>query len=72
MTPNIKYIQEKAGLFNRENLDLRVKYVMALRDVIGRRCPKNKVGNPVVSDIDVILGVSDEEHLEVLTKLKLV
>lgn len=40
----------------------RVKYVNALRSVVARRMPKNKMGWPVVSDVDLLLA--DEWEVE--------
>jgi len=59
--------KETLGINDRNNLDIRVKWVGALRDVVSRRCPHNKLGTPVVSDLD-ILCASAEEHAEALLK----
>jgi hypothetical protein len=59
--------KETLGINDRNNLDIRVKWVGALRDVVSRRCPLNKLGTPVVSDLD-ILCASAEEHAEALLK----
>lgn len=40
-------------------------YLSNLHDIVARRCPKNKVGAPVVSDYDKINATFDE-HLEAL------
>ncbi len=40
-------------------------YLTNLHDIVARRCPKNKVGAPVVSDYDKINATFDE-HLEAL------
>jgi len=59
--------KETLGINDRNNLDIRVKWVGALRDVVSRRCPLNKLGTPVVSDLD-ILCASAEEHAEALLR----
>lgn len=38
----------------------RVKFLSALRDVVGRRCARNKIGTPLVSDYDMIWSSDDE------------
>jgi len=40
-------------------------YLTNLHDIVARRCPKNKVGAPIVSDYDKI-NASFDEHLEAL------
>lgn len=40
-------------------------YLSNLHDIVARRCPRNKVGAPVVSDYDKISATFDE-HLEAL------
>lgn len=57
------------GLLDRDNLKLRVKWVNTLREIVARRCPRNKVGSPIVSDTDVILATA-EEHEEALNKVR--
>jgi hypothetical protein len=48
------------GLHDRDKLDLRVKWVANLRTVVSRRCPVNKVGSPIVSDLDLLASSSRE------------
>lgn len=60
---------DELGLRDRDNLKLRVKWVNTLRDIVARRCPRNKVGSPIVSDTDVILATA-EEHEEALNKIR--
>lgn len=48
-------------------LEQRVRFLAALRDIVGRRAPVNKVGTPLVSDFDLI-AASDEEIQEALGK----
>lgn len=43
-------------------LDKRVKYVNALRKAVAHRCPKNKLGAPLVSDFDLLCA--DEEEIK--------
>ena len=40
-------------------------YLTNLHDIVARRCPRNKVGAPIVSDYDKINATFDE-HLEAL------
>jgi len=40
-------------------------YLTNLHEIVARRCPKNKVGAPIVSDYDKI-NASFDEHLEAL------
>jgi hypothetical protein len=56
------------GLTDPKNLDLRVKWVANLRLVVGRRCPKNKVGAPLISDIDLLTSDDPIEHCEALLR----
>ena len=57
----------KLGLHDTDNLELRVKWINALRMVVSRRCPKNNSGTPIVSDID-LLNASEEERCEALVR----
>lgn len=41
---------------------MRVKWVNKLRDIVARRMPKNKMGWPVVSDVDLLLATEDERE----------
>lgn len=50
----------EAGLHDTTNHLVRVKWVAALRDAVSHRCPKNKLGQPVVSDIDILVASLDE------------
>ena len=50
-------------------VDLKVRYLNALREIVGARCPKNKAGSPLVSDYD-LLDASEEEQLLALEKVK--
>lgn len=53
------YAAEKyIGLHDRNNLELRVKWVGILRDLVAPFCPLNKVGTSVVSDIDILTADS--------------
>lgn len=56
---------EKAlGLHDRANLALRVKW-----KAVAPRCPKNRLGTPLISDVDVALATLSE-RVQALTKLK--
>lgn len=35
---------------------MRVKWVNKLREIVSRRMPKNKMGWPVVTDVDLLLA----------------
>lgn len=50
------------GLYDPTNLDARVKWVACFREVVSIRCPRNKMGTPVVSDLD-LLQASARERL---------
>lgn len=41
---------------------MRVKWVNKLRDIVARRMPKNKMGWPVVSDVDLLLATDSERE----------
>jgi len=47
----------------------RVAFLAALRDVVARRCPRNKVGTPLVSDYDMIWS-DDVERAEAWEKAR--
>ncbi len=61
--------EESIGLLCKSNVALRVKWVNALRAIVGATMPKNKSGVSLVSDIDLILA-SDEHRLAALDKIK--
>ena len=65
----IREQEEAAGLLDKANIALRVKWVNALRAIVGSTMPKNKSGVSLVSDIDLILA-SDEQRLMALEKIK--
>ena len=44
---------------------LKVRYLNTLRDIVARKCPKNKMGSPLVSDYDLL----DAEPLEICEAL---
>jgi hypothetical protein len=50
--------EHRLGLHDRSNTRLRVQWVNYLHDLLGAQpdCPVNKVGTPVVSDIDKLLA----------------
>lgn len=45
----------------RDDLNLRVRYLSALRRIVGEHCEKNKIGVPIVSDFD-LLDAEPYEH----------
>ncbi len=52
--------EKNLGLHDRINFELRGKWAMALRAAVAPRCPLNKVGTPVVSDVDILLATLSE------------
>ena len=66
---NVREQEEALGLLDRTNTALRVKWVNALRAIVGAEMPKNKSGVSLVSDIDLILA-SDDQRLMALEKIK--
>jgi hypothetical protein len=69
LSNTIRPKEEAAGLLDKANIALRVKWVNALRAIVGLTMPKNKSGVSLVSDIDLILA-SDEQRLQALEKIK--
>jgi hypothetical protein len=65
---DIREVEELAGLHLRTNLELRVKWVNTLRDIVGRSCPKNKSGTALVSDVDLLMA-SPTQRVEALLKI---
>lgn len=51
---DIQIAEQGVGLLDKNNLQLRVRWVNALRTIVGSSMPKNKSGCPLVSDIDLI------------------
>lgn len=51
-----------AGLGDRENPALRVRWVSILRAIVAEGCPKNRVGAALVSDIDLLLATAEQRH----------
>ena len=64
----IREQEAAAGLLDKENLALRVKWVNALRAIVGSTMPKNKSGVSLVSDIDLILA-TDDQRIAALAKI---
>ena len=58
-----------AGLHDRSNHAVRVKWINALRKIVGERSPKNLSGVPLVSDVDLLLA-SDVERWQALSAIK--
>lgn len=50
----------RAGLHNEENLALRVKWAENLHAILAQRCPRNKAGTPLISDIHKMLASASE------------
>lgn len=53
--------------------ELRIRWVNTLRDVVGRTCTRrNKLGKPLVSDIDLLFATPEQlaETLVLTLKLK--
>lgn len=50
----------------------RVKWSNTLRAIVARRMPRNKLGVPMVSDVDLLLATEEEreEALEITFKKK--
>ena len=60
-------LQEQIGLMNKDDNKLRVKWINTLRGIVSRRMPKNKMGWPICSDVDVILATNEELAESILT-----
>jgi hypothetical protein len=52
--------EDDAGLNDRSNSELRVKWINTLRKIVGERVPKNASGVPLVSDVDLLLATEAE------------
>jgi hypothetical protein len=65
----IDQLHRDAGLMERENHLIRIKWSNSLRKIVGRRCPMNRVGASLVSDIDIALA-TESERLEALEAIK--
>ena len=65
----IDQLHRDAGLMERENHLIRIKWSNSLRKIVGRRCPTNKAGASLVSDIDIALA-TESERLEALKAIK--
>jgi hypothetical protein len=51
------------GLHDPANLDARVKWVACLREAVAPRCPKNKMGTAIISDINLLQATARERLL---------
>jgi hypothetical protein len=60
--------EREMGLHNRDNVVIRVKWVNALREIVSRTVPTNKVGTPMISDVD-LLCATPEERAEAYRKV---
>ena len=61
--------EKDAGLHDRSNCAIRVKWVNALRKIVGERTPKNLSGVPLVSDVDLLLA-TEVERWRALSAIK--
>jgi hypothetical protein len=59
----ILFAEQTCGLHDPENLDARVKWVAGFREVVAPRCPKNKMGTAIISDIDLLQASARERLL---------
>jgi hypothetical protein len=68
----LQHAEKMIGLHDRANVELRGNWAMALRKAVAPRCPVNKVGTPVVSDVDILLATLSErtQALQEVTKLQ--
>ena len=48
------------GIADNANVATRVKFINALREIVGRRAPRNAMGTPLVSDVDLMCAGLDE------------
>ena len=48
-------------------LELRIKWINNLRDIVSLRMPKNKVGSPITNDVDLHFATC-EENIDALLK----
>lgn len=64
--------EDSAGLTNRENSAERVKWINCLRPIVARTCPVNKMGSPLVSDIDLLMATPEQRQEAILKYLKLI
>ena len=60
---SVFYAEQLLGLHNPANLDARVKWVAGFREVVAPRCPKNKMGTAVISDLDLLQASARERLL---------
>ncbi len=58
------------GIHDPANLDIRVKYINTLREIVGRRMPKNKSGSPLTSDVDLLMAENEEIREALLRTIK--
>lgn len=63
--------EKRVGLHDKANLELRIDWVNALREIVGRRMPTNKLGKPVTSDIDLLMAETSERIEALLVAKKL-
>lgn len=66
---NLAELEQAAGLHDRTNVELRVRWVNKLRQLVGQTMPKNASGAALVSDIDLLLAGSSfrQQALQFIT-----
>lgn len=70
MIEQLRQEEIAAGLHDKMNIALRVRWVNKLRQLVGATLPKNAGGVPLVSDIDLILAGPEfrQQALEFILK----
>jgi len=63
-------LEAHLGLHDPENLKDRVRWVTFLHAIVGRRCPLNNSGFPVVSDIEKMFARKSERCEAILKTYK--
>ena len=56
----IRDVLDTLGISNGNNPELRIAWMAELHKIVGRRRPKNKVGTPIVSDMDKMFAERKE------------
>ena len=64
---SIYSLRRRLNLDDKSNLEKRVRYINLLRTIVGRRMPKNKMGSPLTTDVDLLLA-EPWEHSEAILK----
>lgn len=66
----IHEIEKALGLHDRDNLKKRVDWINTLREIVSVRCPVNKIGSPIISDIDIMTASAEERLLAIIKLIK--